>query len=93
MTTRTSHVGFSLIEVIVVVAIVALVAFLGYSLYTHQQAATNDKTSSAQVAVPAAPEITSASDLDTASNTLDQIDVDGSNSTDSTRLDSELSAF
>jgi len=93
MALRKPQVGFSIIEVVVAVAVVALIAFLGYRFYIHQQAATSGEANTAQVSVPAAPEITTASDLDKAGAVLDQIDVEGSNSSDSARLDSELSAF
>lgn len=97
MTTRKNQIGFSIIEIIIGLVVVSLIGFVGYTFYTRQQAANNKTTSTnsvaTQVSVPTAPTISSTSDLDKAGTTLDQVNVDGSNSSDSSQFDSQLSSF
>jgi prepilin-type N-terminal cleavage/methylation domain-containing protein len=100
MRLRTNQSGFSVVEVLVVVVVLGLVGFISYSFYNKQ--ADTDKTtdgstsqSASQSAtaddVPAAPELTSTDDLDTASAMLDESDTASSN--DSTELDAQLQSF
>jgi guanyl-specific ribonuclease Sa len=90
--------GFTFIELILVVATVVLIGFVGVTAYNAhqnatQQASTNAPGSVATTAsVPAAPQISSTSDLTAAENTLDKSDIDA-NTSDSSQLDSQLSSF
>lgn len=95
MSFRKNQSGFSVVELVIILLVVGALAFVGYMVYNRQQ---DDKTTvndtSQSVAtddVPSAPEIKTTGDLDKASATLDQVDVDSNN--DSSQLDSELSAF
>ena len=84
---RLRH-GFSAVEVVIVVAIVGLIAGAGYLVYSRQSddkaADTNTSQSTEEV-----PEIKSAEDLDTATQTVDETDVDTLDA-DLQELDSEL---
>lgn len=92
---KASQKGLALFEIIII-SVVAVVALAGWNIYQRNQ---NNKSSSQTVSstpttlkvVPSAPEVTSASDLDKASKTLDETQVD-SNS-DTVDLDKELSSF
>lgn len=91
--------GFSAVEIVLVVAVVALLGFIGWRFYTIQRDNAADGTSQSSTApaqnstksnaVPAAPEIKSTQDLDTAEKTLDGTNTDS----DSSQLDSETSGF
>jgi len=101
MKIRTNQSGFSAVELLIIVAVVAVLGFVGYSVYNRQQTETADTDTSQQASeqsatasdVKSAPNISSTSDLDKASATLDQTDPGGSNNTDAGELDSQLSAF
>ncbi|MES2971285.1 MAG: hypothetical protein V4702_03130 [Patescibacteria group bacterium] len=101
MKLRTNQSGFSAVELIIILAVVAGLGFVGYTVYDRQpDKKTTDNTSqqpknesATATDVGSAPEIKSTSDLDKASATLDQTDPDGSNSTDASQLDSEVSTF
>lgn len=91
-----NHQGFSLIEVVIVVIVVGLIAALGYvawNKFANQDAQTETSTSQSATAedVPAAPQIETTDDLDEASTTLDQIDVNGSG--DDAQLEREVESF
>lgn len=95
MSFRKNNAGFSAVELVIILVVVSALAFVGYMVYSRQQAdkAADGGTSQSAVAndVPAAPEIESADDLDKASATLDDINLDDNG--DQSQLDSELSAF
>lgn len=98
MNFRKNQSGFSVVELVIILAIVSAIAFVGYTVYNRQQdnkAVDGGDSSTSQSAVandvPSAPEVKSASDLDKASATLDNANLDDDN--DSSQLDSELSAF
>lgn len=101
MKIRNNQSGFSAIELVIILVIVCVLGFVGYSVYDRQQNNTSDTGSNQQASeqsstasdVKPAPEINSTSDLDTASDTLEQTDPSGSNNTDAGQLDNELSAF
>lgn len=100
MKLRVNQSGFSAVELIIILVVVGALGFVGYTVYNRQQDNKTDSTSqqtkeeSATASdVRSAPEIRSTSDLDKASATLDQTDPGGSNNTDASQLDSELSAF
>ncbi len=82
--------GFSAVEALIVVTLIVLVGLVGYNLYS-MNVARNDNTAEQQAIadqVPEAPVITSESDLDTAAQTLDAVDVD-QNQEDLQQLDAE----
>lgn len=84
--------GFSAVEIVIAVAVVAVVGFLGYTFYNNYQ---DKKAAEASTVtdVPQAPEITTTSDLDKASTTMDGAAVDSGNDDDLSELDSELAEF
>ncbi|MDB5187188.1 MAG: hypothetical protein JWM07_660 [Candidatus Saccharibacteria bacterium] len=84
--------GFSAVEIVIAVAVVAVVGFLGYIFYNNYQ----DKQAaeaSAVTDVPKAPAITTTSDLDKASATIDEAVLDSGNDDDLSELDGELAEF
>lgn len=98
MTSRYSKKGFSVVEIIIVVAVVAIVGVLGVVGYNQWQAAnkTTDtsgvvetQNAAADIAVPA---VTTAEDLDTATKTLDDIDL-AEDSSDLDEIDAEATGF
>ncbi len=102
MKLRKLQSGFSVVELVIILAVVGVLAFVGYAVYNRQHNTTstannnssqtvNDETKASDV--PPAPVVSSTSDLDKASATLDKVDPGTSNSSDSSQLDSQLSAF
>jgi prepilin-type N-terminal cleavage/methylation domain-containing protein len=95
-----SQAGFSTIELVIVLVVVAALAFVGYTVYNRQQdkQTSNNTVQTAGESATAndvkpAPDITSTQDLDTADAVLSQTDPGGSNNTDASQLDRELSTF
>ncbi len=82
--------GFSAVEVLIVITLVVLVGLVGYNVYSMNVARNNSTTEQQAIAdqTPEAPEINNESDLDTAAQTLDAVDIDESNN-DLQQLDSE----
>ncbi len=105
MRIHTNQSGFSVIELAIVVVVVAVLGFVGYSVYNRQNTKTADSsptTSTSQTAssssakandLAAVPNVSSTSDLDKASATLDQTDPGGSNNIDASQLDTQLANF
>ncbi len=97
MGTKQNQLGFSAVELIIVVVIVSLLGYAGFTVYSRQQDKkandTNQVAEQSAVAddVPSAPEVNSTEDLTTAQNTLNQTNLD--DTSDSSRLDTEMSAF
>lgn len=93
--------GFSAVELIIILVVVSALGFAGYAFYNRQQdQKTTDNSVQQTVEEPATasdvaptPEIKSINDLDNATAVLDQTDPSNSNSSDTSQLDSELSAF
>ena len=98
MKNRIKQRGFSGVEVVIIVVVLIVVGLLGYVFYnqlqqnkqsdtqtTSQQSSTGDESS--------VPAITTASDLDKATETLDAINLDTDNSNDIKQLDSTTSQF
>ena len=89
--------GFSVFELVTICGVVLALGLLGYIVYSRQNSNDNVGTENAQTQtvsdVPSAPAISSSADLDKASDTLDQIDLDSSNTNDTSQLDSQLAAF
>jgi hypothetical protein len=88
--------GFAHVAILVLVLVFAVIGVIGYRLYANQSAAETSQTFTAPTTakVPtAAPQIKSASDLDTASNVLDAGDTTAISNNDSAALDSQMSAL
>jgi prepilin-type N-terminal cleavage/methylation domain-containing protein len=94
MNLRSNRSGFSVVEILIVVVVLGLVGFIGYVFYTKQSNTTvNSTTNQSATAedVPAAPGVTTTSDLEKASKMLDESDT--ASSSDSAELDSQLQSF
>lgn len=94
MKLRFNQSGFSIVEILIVVVVLGLIGLISYNFYTKQSDTTANSTTSQSATaedVPAAPEVTSTSDLDIASTMLDEADT--SSSSDSAELDSQLQSF
>lgn len=96
---RLSQSGFAVIELGIVVIILAAIAGAGYYVWNSHKAqpATTTATSSSSyqspsVTTPAAPQVNSASDLNSAMAALNQTSVSSSN-TDSSQLNTEAGGF
>lgn len=93
--------GFSLVETIIVIVIIAVIVAAGWWIYdrNHKKATpTASKSSSLSQSptasdVSSAPAVNSASDLDKALQTLNQNDPSSANTSDSSQLSSQTSAF
>ena len=82
--------GFTIVEALVIVLVVAIITTLGFTAYhqfTKQKVATSQATS-APITVTA---VKSASDLTKASSDLQALDL--TDSSDTSTLDSQASAF
>ena len=87
--------GFSAIEVVIAVVVVAALAATGYLAYGRMKDASQTPTASEQIQkgnAPIAPKVSNTSDLDTASKTLDNTNLDATLS-DTADLDTELNNF
>ncbi len=85
--------GFAALEIVLLVVVVAVIGFTVYTYMGNRRAATDTTTQEAATAtVPAAPQVSSTTDLTVAENVVDQMDMDVS-SADSAQLDSELTNF
>jgi prepilin-type N-terminal cleavage/methylation domain-containing protein len=101
MKVRTHQRGFSAVELVLAVAVLAVLGLVGYTVHNRQHKTTTaaiTPTSSQKAATPIssqastispAPTVNSTSDLDKASQTLDQNDPAATNSSDSSQLDSQ----
>ena len=87
--TQLSHRGFSVVEVVIIVVIVGVIGGAGYLVYSRQSDdSAKDTTTSEQVADDV-PAIQSAEDLDTASQTIDDTNIDSVDA-EADELDSSL---
>jgi len=104
VSTKINQNGSAFIGVILVVLVFGAVIFAGYKVYSSRSDADNSLTNTASTShssstkgkvssVPAAPQVSSASDLDKATQSLDATDPAASNSTDTTQLDSQTNGF
>jgi len=93
--------GFSIVEASLIILVIALLAASGWFVYNRQQ---NSKTvaptptsssteSPVATGVATSPNISTVADLDRASAALDQTDPTASNSSDTSLLNNQLSAF
>jgi prepilin-type N-terminal cleavage/methylation domain-containing protein len=98
MTKRYLKNGFSVVEIVLVVAVVAIIGALGVVGYNQWKAAntttdtsgvTESQDSAADIAVPA---VTTSEDLDTATKTLDDIDL-AEDSSDLDEIDADATGF
>ena len=102
MRIRTNQSGFSVVELVIILAVVAILGLLGYAVHNRigTKTASNAGTSQTASSQPAtasdvasSPAINSASDLNKAAATLDRTDPSGSNNSDVSQLDSQMSSF
>lgn len=92
--------GFAGLELLVVVVIIVAVAFVGYYVWHGHNiqttpvvpVATNSSVASSSTAVPSAPQITTASDLNKALQALNDTHV-SSNTADSSQLATQAQGF
>ena len=100
---RQSQAGFAVVELALVVVILAAVGGVGYYIWHSHKASNvtttatttttgNSKYQSPTTSVPAAPQVNSASDLNSAMTALNQTNVSSSNA-DSSQLGTEASGF
>ena len=89
---RVGQKGFALFEAIVIVGVVAIVALAGWNIYRLNQKDSSSAPASQTVkVVPLAPDITNVGDLDKATQTLDQTQID--TVSDTAQLDKDLASF
>lgn len=91
---RLSQRGFALFEMIAIVGVLAIVTLAGWNIYqrSHKNGAVSSSFAAPAIkVVPPAPTVTTANDLNKASQTLDQTSLD-SNS-DTAQLDQDLASF
>lgn len=83
--------GFSIIEIIIVIAVIGVISALGY-VYVNRPAQVSNSTQEVSTAAPEAPQITTAKDLDAASSTVEEINLDTTD-IDLDSIDDELNQF
>ena len=90
---RFSQRGFALFEGLAIAGVAAIVALAGWNIYQQQQTNGSTTISSEKTVklVPEAPAVASVSDLDKASQTLDQTQIDSVS--DTAQLDKDLASF
>ncbi len=69
--------GFHVVEVLLIFAVVAVIGFVGWRVW-QAQTSVQQPAQTAQNKSLEAPEVKNASDLDTASSTVDQVNLDAS---------------
>ncbi len=85
--------GFTHVAAVLVVLVFGAIGAIGYTLYANPAnpgTGSNDVVrvdTKEEVAIPTAPEIKSAEDLDQALNALDQVDPDKTSKSDSSSLE------
>ncbi len=86
--------GFAILELVAVVALIAVIGgAVYYAWYTHSQSnSTASSYQSPQVTVSPAPQVTKASDLNSAMQALNSADITA-NTTDSSQLSTQTSGF
>ncbi len=84
--------GFSIIEIIIVLVVIGVIAALGYVYMNRPTSQESASTQSVSTSAPEAPQITSVKDLDKATSTVEEINLDTTDS-DLSAIDSELSQF
>lgn len=90
MKTNKSY-GFHIVEIVLILAVVAVLGFVGWRVW-QAQTATTQTPQTAQNSSLEAPEVKSTSDLDTASKTVDEVNLDASD-TEMTNLEKDLDSL
>lgn len=104
MKLRSNQNGFALFEALTVLIVAGLIGVTGWWVYhRNHNTANSSKTASSNSSsvntspvaknVSTAPQVKTADDLDKALQVLDQNDPSSANSSDTTQLDSQTSAF
>lgn len=99
MKTRKNNAGFALMELILVVVVVAVLAGASWWVYQRQHKSTSSTSNSTTSNQPSsgsvspAPQIKTSNDLDQALQVLDQNGPTTANSSDTSQLNSQTSAF
>jgi prepilin-type N-terminal cleavage/methylation domain-containing protein len=76
MRAQRTQAGFHIIELLITMVVLGVLGFIGYRLWTTYSAPKTASISPAPSAsVPAVPQITTSKDLDSATNTLNQLDT------------------
>jgi len=85
-TKTTAQKGFGVIEIILILAVLALLGFVGWKAWeAFSKPATDNSSQTSQqqpVTESEAPAIQSKADLDKATQALDTVDIDGTESQD-----------
>jgi cell division protein FtsN len=98
---KQSQSGFAIVELVMVAVVLAVIVIAGYYvLHNRKTNSSSTSTSSSLVAgyqsptttTPPAPQINSASDLNSAMSALNQTSV-GSSNTDSSQLTTQTNSF
>ncbi len=92
---RSKQQGFSAVEAVIIVLVIAAIGVVGYTVYNRKHNAKAEPSASQQRVngtTPVAPAIEDTSDLDSATKTLDDTNIDATAS-DSRQLDSEINRF
>lgn len=82
----------STIKIVVIVAAITVMGIIGYKLYIINQERQAIDISNIS-GVPTPPTITTTSDLDKAQTTIEDLQIESSNSDDLSELDNELAEF
>lgn len=96
--------GFTIIEVVIAIVVLAIgvaVGIFGMRMFNEQTTKTSTPTNNTSIQtdskvandVPTAPVINSVESLDTATKTLDGINLDSDTSGDTTKLDTQTADF
>ncbi len=91
---RLSQRGFALFELVAIVGVLAIITLAAWNIYqrSHKNGAVSSSFAPPAIkVVPLAPAVTTARDLDKASQTLDQTSLDSSS--DTAQLDQDLASF
>lgn len=70
--------GFHVVEMLLIVAIIAVLGFVGWRVWEAQTSTQQVETAPSQSEPAQAPEVNNTSDLDEASSTLDNVNLDDS---------------
>ncbi len=94
---RNSKSGFAAVEGVIIVVVVAAIAVTGYYVLRNHTGTGSSNTASLNyqsptINTPSAPQITAASDLNSAVQALNQTSISSSN-VDSTQLSTQTSGF
>jgi hypothetical protein len=91
MRISTQQKGFGALGVLLVIVIVAIIGFVGYRVASVQKSVSTDSIGSGVVPTSTIPTITKKADLDKATNTVNQAQLD--KDLDSSKLDQDLNSL